>query len=133
MYEAMLEKRRGPLGIVRQRIPVGQLSTEKPVINHELGDASITLFLDQHQILTIRSDQPTIVEFAAEPLRYRPKTVVKLDEYNPEILTNRRHVTICTEADRNERLILTAPKFQPLFVTTREAAIEIVDALYSKI
>lgn len=133
MYEAMLEKRRGPLGIVRQRIPVGQLSAEKPVINHELGDASITLFLDQHQILTIRSDQPTIVEFAAEPLRYRPKTVVKLDEHNTEILTNRRHVTICTEADRSQRLILTAPKFQPRFVTTREAAIEIVDALYSKI
>lgn len=133
MYEAMLEKRRGPLGIVRQKVPVGQLSAEKPVINHELGDASITLFLDPNQILTIRSDQPTVVEFAAEPLRSRPKTVVKLDADNPEILTYRRHVTICTEADRNERLILTAPKFQPLFVTAREAAIEIVGALYFKI
>ncbi len=133
MYEAIAEKRRGPFGVVRQKVPIGQLSAEKPVINHVLGDASITLFLDPNQILTIRSDQPTIVEFAAEPLRSRPKTIVKLDADNPEIPTNRRHVTICTEADRNERLILTAPKFQPRFVTTREAAIEIVDALYSKI
>lgn len=132
MYAVDLEQRIAPFGIIRRRKHIGQLSAGQPVIDHQLGNAHIAFSLDKYQILSIKSDQPAVVVFAAEPSRTWPKTVVKLDQDHPEIPTNRRGVTVFPENNPAERLILTAPKFQPRIVTLWEAIALSIRALDPK-
>lgn len=135
MYEVTLERRRGPLGILKTRKPAGQLVEESSYSFRFDPDNVVDLNLNKHHVLTIKTNHPEIpvaVKFSAEPGRTRPEVIVRLDTNNPEIQTFRRKIAIAKEDDGKTILILEAPKFQTRYMTPREASQEIVTGLFSK-
>lgn len=122
-YEATLEIPRGLFGILKERKSIGQVCKGK-IFPFQIGQSDGTLFLGEYEKLLIGivpQSPPVIVEFAAEPQRFWPKVVSKLDQEHPEIISGRRKITIYPEGDPKQRLILEAPTFQPLVVTSKEA------------
>lgn len=117
-YRIQRETRRGPFGIVRQQEQVGQL-LEGGLFRLPLATSQVELGLKPHsRVLTIRTQgEPVTVECGAEPQRFKPKVVVRLSQEQPEISTGRRKVSIYPMSDPSQRLVLEAPRFQPLILS----------------
>lgn len=145
-YEIQKEIRRGPWGLIRRRETIGQLP-EGSSSTLLIGTGQVRVTLEsQSQALIIRSDeQPVTVEFGAEPQRFRPKVVAKLNEPEvevhgitstiypgSEIRTGRRTVTIYPSADSSQRLVLEAPQFQPMILSNTEVVLAVTGTIINE-
>lgn len=121
MYEATLERRKGPLGLFIEKTPIGQI-IEGQFLSHQIKQSRISLYVDRadHTLLIRVHGQPITVEFAAEPQRFWPNVVCRLGE-DSEIISGRRKIAIYPEGDSTERLTLKAPKFQVALLTMEKA------------
>lgn len=123
-YQATIERRIGPFGIWKEKTPKGELDKGRD-INFKIGGSEVSVALYEDHTIRIElgyPSSPVIVEFAAERLRSRPKIASRLHhEGNPGIISGRRKITIYSENDPSQRLVLKAPKFQPRLVTATEA------------
>ncbi len=116
-YQIHREVQSGPFGIRRRQEPVGQLS-EGDLSRLPIGRDLVEVRLESgSQTLTIKAgDRPIAVEFGAEPQMLKPRVSTRLD-HSQSVITGRRKVTIYPEYDSSQKLVLEAPRREPLRLT----------------
>lgn len=124
MFNVNLERREGLFGLVRKSEPLGQIYPHQ-CLSHNLRGSRVVLSLGPSEttLLIRASGQSISVEFPAEPQKLKPTVTVTLDQDHPEIILSCEMMTISSDADRSQRLIVTAPKFLPRFMPLQKAEI----------
>lgn len=123
-YQIITEKHKGPFGLVREQEKIGlRISTGNSSVGLPLHSAAVLVYLDDSDTLSLKSvgDNRVRVEFEAEPQRYKPRVDAVLDSDHREMITGRRRLTIYAESDPTNRVILEAPKFEPLVLDSFQA------------